>query len=506
MRNKWKVIAEDFNSPFYRNYIWVSHNFNYPMLFKLPNFAVGIVSEKNNIKYIADFSVWQKLHDILKKRVESNYEYIDNLVEGTNKWGESFNRWSEKEIFKKDLTKIDSKRLVKLHEEFSVRQATVYASGITIVILDFQAFSFIENNLEKYLKKKVPKKLYNEYYRVFTEPAFRSFAQDQEIDLLRLTVKFWKNRQWIKDVQSNDVHEIKKIYPKFYKALSNHVKKYAWVYYVYAGPAYVEKDFLTFIQDYIKRKINPAKELLKVKHDKVSLMKLKEKYIENLNPDPFNKFILEFVGKLVWAKPRRKDYQSRSYYHLEKLQQEVARRLYLTLDQVRSMPFDVMKKSLISNKPVDTTLLSSVYDSHVCLPGDKKVNVLIGEKARDFMRKFKNKKKVSNLKKIEGSVAYKGYGKGKVRIVNSVSDIAKVQYGDIMVSVATTPAVVLAMKKALAIVTDEGGLTCHAAIISREMKKPCVIGTKFATKIFKDGDMVEVDANAGIVKLVKKAN
>ena len=62
------------------------------------------------------------------------------------------------------------------------------------------------------------------------------------------------------------------------------------------------------------------------------------------------------------------------------------------------------------------------------------------------------------------------------------------------------------MKKAAAIVTDDGGLTCHAAIVARELKTPCVVGTKIATKVLKDGDMVEVDANKGIVKKIKKYN
>ena len=60
------------------------------------------------------------------------------------------------------------------------------------------------------------------------------------------------------------------------------------------------------------------------------------------------------------------------------------------------------------------------------------------------------------------------------------------------------------MRRAKAIITDEGGLTCHAAIISRELGIPCIIGTKIATKVLKDGDMVEVDANKGIVKKIKK--
>ena len=61
------------------------------------------------------------------------------------------------------------------------------------------------------------------------------------------------------------------------------------------------------------------------------------------------------------------------------------------------------------------------------------------------------------------------------------------------------------MEKALAIVTDEGGITCHAAIVAREMNKPCVIGTKIATKVFHHGDIIEVDANKGIVRKIQKA-
>ena len=66
----------------------------------------------------------------------------------------------------------------------------------------------------------------------------------------------------------------------------------------------------------------------------------------------------------------------------------------------------------------------------------------------------------------------------------------------------TTPDYVPAMRKASAVVTDEGGITCHAAIFSREINKPCVIGTKFATQVLKDGDIVEVDADNGIVRKI----
>ena len=73
-----------------------------------------------------------------------------------------------------------------------------------------------------------------------------------------------------------------------------------------------------------------------------------------------------------------------------------------------------------------------------------------------------------------------------------------------MVSPATNPNIMPAIVKASAIVTDEGRITCHAAIVAKEMNKPCVIGTKIATKALKGGDRVEVDADKGVVRILKK--
>ncbi|MFC1612888.1 PEP-utilizing enzyme [Patescibacteria group bacterium] len=104
---------------------------------------------------------------------------------------------------------------------------------------------------------------------------------------------------------------------------------------------------------------------------------------------------------------------------------------------------------------------------------------------------------------ITGSVACKGFAKGKAKIVFELSELNKIENGNILITPMTTPEMMPALKKASAIVTDEGGITCHAAIVSRELKKPCIIGTKIATKILRDGQIVKVDADKGIVRIIK---
>ena len=74
--------------------------------------------------------------------------------------------------------------------------------------------------------------------------------------------------------------------------------------------------------------------------------------------------------------------------------------------------------------------------------------------------------------------------------------------GEILVSSMTHPDYSIGFQKAKAIITDEGGVSSHAAIVAREMKIPCIIGTKIATRALKDGDRVEVDANKGVIRKI----
>jgi pyruvate,water dikinase len=92
---------------------------------------------------------------------------------------------------------------------------------------------------------------------------------------------------------------------------------------------------------------------------------------------------------------------------------------------------------------------------------------------------------------------------GTVRVIFDPRDNKGFKNGDILVTSMTRPEFVPLMKLAGAVVTNEGGITCHAAIVSRELKIPCIIGTKIATQVLKDGDLVEVDADKGIVTIVK---
>ncbi len=115
-------------------------------------------------------------------------------------------------------------------------------------------------------------------------------------------------------------------------------------------------------------------------------------------------------------------------------------------------------------------------------------------------------REIEDKKIIRGFTAYAGKVKGAVKIIVSRKDYGKMKKGDILVAINTNPDYLPIIKKAAAIVADEGGLLCHAAIVSREFKIPCIIGTKIATQVLKDGMVVEVDAEKGIVRILNNKN
>jgi pyruvate,water dikinase len=109
------------------------------------------------------------------------------------------------------------------------------------------------------------------------------------------------------------------------------------------------------------------------------------------------------------------------------------------------------------------------------------------------------KRKIEGEPLVKGLASSPGIVSGTVKIVYNLQDLVKVEKGDILVTKMTTPDMVVTMSRSVAVVTDEGGVTCHASIVGREMGLPVIVGTQNATKILKDGMIVTVDAFNGLV-------
>jgi phosphohistidine swiveling domain-containing protein len=131
--------------------------------------------------------------------------------------------------------------------------------------------------------------------------------------------------------------------------------------------------------------------------------------------------------------------------------------------------------------------------------------VFFGEKNKKMIHHILEEKNQDNLDSIYGTCVSTGRAVGRVSICRNLQEINAFEEGNVLVASMTRPEYLPAMKKAVAIITDEGGLTSHAAIVARELGVPCIVGVRGATKRIKDGDSIEVDANKGQVNILEKA-
>lgn len=152
------------------------------------------------------------------------------------------------------------------------------------------------------------------------------------------------------------------------------------------------------------------------------------------------------------------------------------------------------------NETIDLTDRRKAYGLYY---DGETTHVLVGDEALKAQAVLKADVD-GTVKEIKGQIAFKGKVQGKVKIVTSPQDGADLTLEHILVAYETTPDLVPLMSKVAGIVTDVGGLTSHAAIVSRELKKPTLVGTKTASKVLKDGDIVVVDAEKGVVIKIDK--
>jgi len=169
---------------------------------------------------------------------------------------------------------------------------------------------------------------------------------------------------------------------------------------------------------------------------------------------------------------------------------------------------------LLEGKPLPYERIEERKKAYVFHKTDSGINFLEGDEALVLFKEFAHAHAPAATSEIKGTVANQGpLVQGRVAIINSDygntahlmrARMNEMKQGDILVSITTAPDLMEACRKASAIVTDLGGMLSHAAITARELGIPCIVGTKNASKVLKDGDLVEIDTEKGTVTLIEE--
>lgn len=281
-------------------------------------------------------------------------------------------------------------------------------------------------------------------------------------------------------------------------AVKKHVKDYEWLSFThFIGRPLAEEE----VMERVMAVSDPERKWAEIT---ASRRESERKIAETIQAvgGPGFASLVGLMRKFIFNRNNLKESISICQFHLRRVLYEISRRagvpyldlVYFTRGEIAGL---LLKGTAPENRAVKER-----RKGFAILYEKGGLKIFTGQELEKLKAKYA--KHIAEVKEIRGAIACKGRVSGTVAVVTSASQLAKVKKGDVLVASMTTADYVAAMEKAAAFVTDEGGVSCHAAIVAREFNVPCIIGTKIATKVLRDGETVEVDADNGVVRRLNR--
>lgn len=401
---------------------------------------------------------WENISKAYYKKVRNEKELLSLEKKSKSISLKSF-RMSNSPI---EIKKYSDKILVERMKSLCINLGTALNYGHVIEGVTFGS----ENELRKILEEK---KFFSENnLSILCSPVYKSFLSEAQKYLWQI-----KNSSGINQ---------DKLIKKF-------IKKYYWIENTYTGcKLFTNKDILERAKEL---KYKPFFDVDKIK-------RYKQKLLKRIRLTNKQKFVIKTIEICFRWQDERKKNIFKAISLLDAVLNEVALRFKIAPTTLKFILHTEINLKNLSDK--DFKLLLKQRSAGSAYYTNFKQNLVLYGKDFKYLANSLLDSDVVPVTEIKGVSGSLGKITGVVKICESISDIDKVQPGEILVASMTRPEYFPAMQKAAGFITDEGGITCHAAIIAREMKKPCIIATKIATQILHDRDLVEVDANKGIVK------
>jgi len=479
---------------------------NMKPVFKGKSFGPTIMALKDGVMH------WYALEDKFKASLARAFELAkkdpDYIFRIRKKFVKIIPRLTDftNQIFSQDLTKLSNQQLWRIMDKYIGLYLETYpwSEPITLGVEDSLG-AYLKNYLKEILKTPAQAKSLTKIYNTLISPKGKSFVKREEDDLLKIVagIQVHKSRKQFFTKGKVTAKKLKEKFPELYSKIKKHEASYCWVPYDYGVYLWDLNYFLKIIQDQVKARKAKA-ELVKSQNYYQSLVKEQRQFVKRLKIDGYHQKLFKVIRTCAFLLDYKKEQFTKSHYEIMKVLLEIAKRYNYTEKQIRLYTPAELKKALLKNNRLDKNRLKARSKFSVCYWYDGKFKIFEGSAARRFFQKNIQEEKESEVGSLNGIIASAGKYVGKVRIITHPKNLKDFRANEVLVTQMTSPDYVPAMKKAGAIITDKGGVTCHAAVVSRELGIPCVVGTQNATKVLKTGELIEVNANHNSVKILKK--
>lgn len=278
---------------------------------------------------------------------------------------------------------------------------------------------------------------------------------------------------------------------------------FGWMPVFTFGTPWTQEHYVKLLEGEMRRDEEARKKMI-VKLEGYTEQRNREwkEILQRLNwADADAQVFLDF-GLMLDARNEAEFFVSEAGYNLLPLYLEIARRLELDVTELRKLYEEEIVAALEGRLEPKACLVAKQGIIAYGYDAEMKTRVdLTGSDARELFEAVeKNAAQASSsVQSKKGICASSGKARGRARLLNSPKDNDRVEEGDILITVATTVDYLPSMQRAAAIVTEVGGLTCHAAVVCRELEIPCIVSYKNAMTLFQDGEWLDLNADMATI-------
>jgi len=465
--------------------------------------TITILLSKNDFFYeLSPNDERYKIYKYIFEKTKKDRRYLHKKKE----FGDKFKQFIKiGRHFEKNKDQMTNRQVWSSYQEFMMDQ---YINYTKYVVLPECVDTFTTYYLENLLRKEFSQLDSNdvkEVISIMSIPPYLSFMEKERINFLELCLVVYELVRRKKIIQLKDIHQ-----KEFQKRISKLSQQYFWYCNTYANTKYLTEDyyFKELKREILSKKRKELKQELSALKNKVSHLKHRQSsFVKRYNFSRNLRLhfkIIRFLGRWI---DDRKEHMLQANHYIEIYCQEISKRFNLDIWLVKYyLPQDI-KNLIINNKKLSPKIARArrKLSAYVIEKKGKKAvaTIYFGSQAKDIFKAIYSQEKY-NVKSFEGLVSSAPI-KQVVGRVQVVMDTHKDKFlkDSILVATMTRPDFIPYMRRAKAVITDEGGLTCHAAIVSRELGIPCIIGTKIATRALKSGDKIVMDLKKGIINKTK---
>lgn len=468
----WHNIHKRKRTPLYTSLMWEGSTKRYYPALRFPYTVENVLYLDTRIA-IAEKD-WAIMRQRIHRALQKNPRFLFTLLRRSYIVNRKIEVWARRmQHFR--YTNVSHKTLLPFWEWY-IRQNFMFGAFLLLPL-------YIEQDLEERLQhvlQKHDRQSTDRDFQLFTTPIRSCVAQEEEQSLLHLAIR--EARGCLTQAQ-----------------VVRHAERFGWIKNnsfdgVFETPAEVLFRIRRAARkDPIQRRAVSTQRIIALRR---TFLQRRHHFAQQRKALS----LIDTLQEAIYFRSWRTERYYRNAYFLQEFFSRTAELLGLctATDLFYAVPQEITV-ALRSGTFLEEKVLRERRNGYMILADAYHEWVLSGPTVQKAVAKF-HLDVPSFVRELHGHTAYPGIRRGRVCVVRTKAELAKVRRGDILVTDSTTPDYVSILRKVRAVVTEEGGVLSHASVITRELHIPCIIGTKIATRIFHNGDRVEVDAKKGIVR------